>query len=150
MTIHLDSAYALYSSIICFTILLFTLYIYFKDKYMGTVLSAIPLFFGFLLIPSFHMDHLKITEEGVTHHTGVWFAQRVYGFKYHEISVIEIRLDYDVGLRLKEFWYITSKSGETERVDPGDLWEDNGELISKECRKHQISVSNYNTKRPTP
>ncbi|MEM7406442.1 MAG: hypothetical protein AAF458_14180 [Pseudomonadota bacterium] len=107
---------------------------------IGGITCLAALVFLVLIGPLLLFDRVDLTPAGVTQRTGFWFAPTVKGFETAGLDRIRITTDRDRNGRTFEKWMGEYASGETRAVDPGDLWEVNGDAIAEFLRSQEVEV----------
>ncbi|WP_438032978.1 hypothetical protein [Sorangium sp. So ce204] len=95
---------------------------------------------GGLFAPMLAMDRVVLDDEKLEQTTGFWFAPTVKGFRLAEVESIAIGTARDRKNREYEVWIVKGRDGETREIDPGDLWEMNGQDILLRLREKGIDV----------
>jgi hypothetical protein len=104
------------------------------SKILGSLIGAFGILFGLLFGPMLLMDRVIVDDHHIQQKTGFWFDQTVKGFDFDGIQRITIATGRDMKNRKIEVWVAEYKSGVSVQVDPGDLWESNGEIIAKHLK----------------
>ncbi len=73
---------------------------------------------GGCLGPSIAADRVELSDAGAWQTTGLWFSPTRKGFNFADIS--EFHISEAGGQRI---WTLHWKTGASERLDPGDLWD---------------------------
>ena len=95
---------------------------------------------GVIFAPMIALDRVVLDDEKLEQTTGFWFAPTVKGFRLADAFSVTIRNEPNRKGRETEVWIITMKSGQTQRIDPGDLWEMNGDDIAARLEEKGIIV----------
>lgn len=101
------------------------------NKIPGLLIGAFGLFFGLLFGPMLLMDRVIVDDSRIRQYTGFWFDQTEKGFSLDEIEHVTITTGRDLKGRVIEIWIAEYKDRPSETIDPGDLWESNGDAIAK-------------------
>ena len=110
------------------------------SKPLGLLIGAIAILFGAFFGPMLLMDRVVVDEQRVRQHTGFWFDQTVKGFDFEDIERVTITTGRDLKDREIEVWIAEYRDRPDVRIDPGDLWESNGEALSGHLRGLGIEV----------
>lgn len=86
---------------------------------------------GLLIGPMLLMDRVIVDDSRIRQYTGFWFDQTEKGFSLDEIEHVTITTGRDLKGRVIEVWIAEYKDRPSETIDPGDLWESNGDAIAK-------------------
>ena len=86
---------------------------------------------GLLIGPMLLMDRVIVDDSRIRQYTGFWFDQTEKGFSLDEIEYVTITTGRDLKGRVIEVWIAEYKDRPSETIDPGDLWESNGDAIAK-------------------
>ncbi|CAN97254.1 hypothetical protein predicted by Glimmer/Critica [Sorangium cellulosum So ce56] len=95
---------------------------------------------GGLFAPMLAMDRVVLDDDKLEQTTGFWFAPTVKGFRLAEVESIAIGTARDRKNRKIEVWIVKGRDGQTREIDPGDLWEMNGQDILRRLREKGIDV----------
>ncbi|WP_437981664.1 hypothetical protein [Sorangium sp. So ce117] len=95
---------------------------------------------GGLFAPMLAMDRVVLDDEKLEQTTGFWFAPSVKGFRLAEVESVAIGTARDRKNREIEVWIVKGRDGQTREIDPGDLWEMNGQDILRRLREKGIDV----------
>ncbi|WP_437904345.1 hypothetical protein WME95_38635 [Sorangium sp. So ce327] len=95
---------------------------------------------GGLFAPMLAMDRVVLDDEKLEQTTGFWFAPTVKGFRLAEVESVAIGTARDRKNREIEVWIVKGRDGQTREIDPGDLWEMNGQDILRRLREKGINV----------
>jgi hypothetical protein len=95
---------------------------------------------GGLFAPMLAMDRVVLDDEKLEQTTGFWFAPTVKGFRLAEVESVAIGTARDRKNREIEVWIVKGRDGQTREIDPGDLWEMNGQDILRRLREKGIDV----------
>ncbi|WP_441291277.1 hypothetical protein ACSRUE_13130 [Sorangium sp. KYC3313] len=96
---------------------------------------------GGLFAPMLAMDRVVLDDEKLEQTTGFWFAPTVKGFRHADVASVAIGTARDRKNRKIEVWIVKMRDGQTREIDPGDLWEMNGQDILRRLREKGIEVS---------
>lgn len=96
---------------------------------------------GGLLAPMLAMDKVVLDERKLEQTTGFWFDPTVKGFSLEHLSSITIETVRAKKNRSHDVWIGTLDDGSRHEVDPGDLWDMNGEDIALRLRARGIRVT---------
>ncbi|WP_437764474.1 hypothetical protein WMF27_35175 [Sorangium sp. So ce281] len=96
---------------------------------------------GGLFAPMLAMDRVVLDDEKLEQTTGFWFAPTVKGFRLADVASVAIGTARDRKNREIEVWIVKMRDGQTREIDPGDLWEMNGQDILRRLREKGIEVS---------
>ena len=122
-------------------LLLLGLYLFVKiNKLFGLLVGAVGILFGLLFGPMLLMDRVVMDEHHIRQSTGWWFAQTEKGFDFDGLERVIVTSGRDLKGREIEVW-IARYAGRPEvRIDPGDLWEMNGDAITERMNAMGIEV----------
>jgi hypothetical protein len=95
---------------------------------------------GGVFAPMLAMDRVVLDDEKLEQTTGFWFAPTVKGFRFADVATIAIGTTRDRKNREVEVWRVKGRDGQTREIDPGDLWEINGQDIIRRLREKGIEV----------
>ncbi|WP_437895214.1 hypothetical protein [Sorangium sp. So ce124] len=95
---------------------------------------------GGIFAPMLAKDRVVLDDEKLEQTTGFWFAPTVKGFRLAEVASLAIGTARDRKNREIEVWIVKMKDGQTREIDPGDLWEMNGQDIIRRLREKGIDV----------
>ncbi len=113
-------------------ILLLGLFLFVKvNKIPGFLIGAFGVLFGLLFGPMLLMDRVIVDDRRIHQSTGFWFDQTEKGFSFDGIERVTITTGRDLKGRVIEVWIAEYKDRPSVTVDPGDLWELNGDAIAK-------------------
>ena len=86
------------------------------------------------------LDRVVLDDQKLEQTTGFWFAPLTKGFRLADVEYVEIGTARNGRGREYEVWIVKHKSGRTQTIDPGDLWEMNGPDIVARLRTKGIEV----------
>lgn len=95
---------------------------------------------GGVFAPLLFMDRVVLDEEKLEQTTGFWWSPSVKGFRLADVESVRMGKDRDRKNREFEVWIVRYKNGSIETIDPGDLWEMNGDDIRARLRLRGISA----------
>ncbi len=122
-------------------ILLLGLFLFVKvNKILGFLIGAFGMLFGLLFGPMLLMDRVIVDDSRIRQHTGFWFDQTEKGFSFDGIERVTITTGRDMKGRVIEVWIAKYQDLPSVTVDPGDLWELNGDAIAKHVNALDINV----------
>ncbi len=122
-------------------ILLLGLFLFVKvNKIPGLLIGAFGILLGLLFGPMLLMDRVIVDDSRIRQYTGFWFDQTDKGFSFHEIERVTITTGRDLKGRVIEIWIAEYKDRPSVTIDPGDLWESNGDAIAKYVNALGIDV----------
>lgn len=131
------------------SVMLLGLFLFVKvNKGLGLIVAALGLLFGALFGPMLLMDKVVIDDHRIRQRTGFWFDQTEKGFSFDGIERVIITTGRDLKGRVIEVWMAEYADGASIRVDPGDLWETNGDAIARQLSTRGIDVSREKTRSP--
>lgn len=99
------------------------------NKVLGIMMSTFAMFFLILFGPTLFLDRVEVSPVGIKQSTGFWFGQTEKEIIFADLSFISITEGRNLKNRSIELWVAEYKSGSRVEIDPGDLWESNGEEI---------------------
>lgn len=99
------------------------------NKILGISIAAFGILFGLLFGPMLLMDRVVVDDRHIQQNTGFWFDQTEKGFSFDGIERIVITTGRDMKGREIEVWLAQYGNRPEVRIDPGDLWEMNGDSI---------------------
>jgi hypothetical protein len=103
---------------------------------------VVAMFAGGIIAPGLVMDRVVLDDTKLEQTTGFWFSQTVKGFRLAEVESIRITIMKATGRKDRDYevWIAKLKNGRTREVDPGDLWENNGDDIIARLKAKGIEV----------
>jgi len=110
------------------------------NKIPGLLIGAFGLFFGLLFGPMLLMDRVIVDDRRIHQSTGFWFDQTEKGFSFDGIERVTITTGRDLKGRVIEVWIAEYKDRPSVTVDPGDLWELNGDAIAKHINALGVDI----------
>jgi hypothetical protein len=93
------------------------------------------------VVPGICLDTVTITPWRITQRTGFWFLPNEKGFAYAgvgEVSIVDHTLPTRRGLRTERHWIVRYRNGTTEDIDPGDLWDNNEDLVVRKLEAYGV------------
>ncbi|WP_437587819.1 hypothetical protein [Sorangium sp. So ce1000] len=111
-----------------------------KPLAIALILFGVSALAGGLVAPMLARDRVVLDDEKLEQTTGFWFAPTVKGFRLAEVASIAIGTARDRKNREYEVWIVKRRDGQTREIDPGDLWEMNGQDIIRRLREKGIDV----------
>ena len=122
-------------------ILLLGLFLFVKiNKILGLLIGAFGILFGLLFGPMLLMDRVVVNQHRIQQNTGFWFDQTEKGFPLDGIQRVIITTGRDMKGREIEIWIAGYADGSDVEIDPGDLWEQNGDPITRHLSTLGIEV----------
>ena len=119
--------------------LLLGLFLFIKvNKALGLLIGGFGILFGVAFGPMLLMDRVVIDDHHIQQNTGFWFDQTEKGFSFDGLERVVITTGRDLKGRPIEVWIAEYTNRQSIRIDPGDLWESNGETITK--RKNALGI----------
>ncbi len=130
----MEFGFPLYISLIPVAItaagLLVGLFLFLKvNKIFGLLIGTFAALFGLMFGPMLLMDRVLVDEHHIQQNTGIWFDQTEKGFSFDGIDHIAITTGNDLKGRVIEVWIAHYSDRPSVNIDPGDLWELNGDAI---------------------
>ncbi len=110
------------------------------SRILGLLVAAFAMLFGGLFGPMLLMDKVVVDEHQIRQHTGFWFDQTEKGFDFDGIERVTISAGRDLKGRVIEVWIADYAERPSIRIDPGDLWEMNGDTITRHLSTLGIAV----------
>lgn len=110
------------------------------NKFLGHVIGAFGILFGVAFGPMLLMDRVVVDDRGIQQNTGLWFDQTEKGFGFDGIQRVRITTGRDLKGRPIEVWVAEYIDRPSVEIDPGDLWESNGEAITRYMNTRGIEV----------
>jgi len=107
---------------------------------IAVVAFGIALLAGGIVGPMLAMDRVVLDNEKIEQTTGFWWSPTVIGFKLADTAKVEVVSETNLRGRVAEKWIVTSKRGRVQELDPGDLWENNGDDILIRLRQKGIDA----------
>ena len=99
------------------------------NKVLGVLIGTFAVLFGLMFGPMLLMDRVLVDEHHIQQNTGIWFDQTEKGFSFDGIQRIAITTGNDLKGRVIEVWIAHYGDRPSVKIDPGDLWELNGDAI---------------------
>lgn len=142
----MEFGFPLYISLIPIAIsaavLLLGLFLFVRvNKLLGSLIGAFGVLFGLLFGPMLLMDRVIVDDGHIRQYTGFWFDQTEKGFSFDGIERVTITTGRDLKGRVIEIWIAEYNNRSGVQIDPGDLWESNGEAITKHLDALGIDVA---------
>ena len=145
MDITFSTTVALIPVIIGLSIVILGIFLAYKvAKSLGALIGLAGIFFLIVFGPILLMDKVEIDDNEIIQHTGFWFSQTTKGFSLKNIDHIVITEENHKKYGIYEIWIAVYQSGDSIKVDPGDLWESNSDKIIKYLEQINIQVINEN------
>lgn len=110
------------------------------SKLLGALIGAFGIAFGLLFGPMLLTDRVMVDEQRIQQNTGLWFAQTEKGFDFDGIERVTITTGRDLKGRSIELWIAEYADRPSVQIDPGDLWESNGEAIARHLNSLGIEI----------
>ncbi len=110
------------------------------NKILGFLIGAFGILFGLLFGPMLLMDRVIVDDSRIRQYTGFWFDQTEKGFSFDGIERVTITTGRDMKGRVIEVWIAEYKDRPSVTVDPGDLWELNGDAVAKHINALGINL----------
>jgi len=110
------------------------------NKLLGLLMGAFAILFGAFFGPMLLMDRVVMDDRRIRQHTGLWFDQTAKGFDFEGIERVTITTGRDLKGRQIEVWIAEYADRPDVQVDPGDLWESNGDAVSRHLQGLGIEV----------
>jgi hypothetical protein len=110
------------------------------NKALGHLIGAFGILFGLAFGPMLLMDRVIVDDDHIQQNTGFWFDQTEKGFGFDGIKRVRITTGRDLKGRPIEVWIAEYADRPSVEIDPGDLWESNGEAIAAHMRALGIEV----------
>jgi len=110
------------------------------NKVLGLLIGIFAALFGLLFGPMLLMDRVLVDEHHVQQNTGLWFDQTEKGFSFDGIERVTITTGRDLKGRIIEVWIAEYENRPSIQIDPGDLWEMNGDAIAQHINALGIHV----------
>ncbi len=111
-----------------------------KPLLLSLIAFGVSALAGGFVAPMLAMDRVVLDDEKLEQTTGFWFAPTVKGFRLADVASVTIGIARDRKNREYEVWMIRMKNGQTQEIDPGDLWEMNGPDIIERLGEKGIEV----------
>ncbi|WP_437966625.1 hypothetical protein WMF04_44670 [Sorangium sp. So ce260] len=111
-----------------------------KSLMLALVAFCLSAVAGGFIAPMLAMDRVVLDDQKLEQTTGFWFAPTVKGFRFADVSSVTIGTARDRKKREYEIWIVRLKDGQTREIDPGDLWEMNGQDIARRLGDKGIEV----------
>ena len=141
MEIHFPLYISLIPVAIATVALLLGVFLFAKvNKIFGIFIGAFGALFGVAFGPMLLMDRVVVDDRQVRQYTGFWFDQTEKGFSFDGIEHVTISTGRDLKGRVIEVWVATYTDGRIVEIDPGDLWEANGDAIAAHLKTLRIDV----------
>ncbi len=116
------------------------LYLWSRAQVLGGLIMLFGIVFAVIFGPMLFYDRVVVNEERVEQTTGFWFSPTVKGFDLADLKKVIITTGRDLKGRKIEIWMAEYNNGESVRLDPGDLWESNGDQIVNFLRNLGVPV----------
>lgn len=110
------------------------------NKLLGHVIGAFGMLFGLAFGPMLLMDRVIVDERHIQQNTGFWFDQTEKGFGFDGIKRVRITTGRDLKGRSIEVWIAEYTNRPSVQIDPGDLWESNGDTIANHLNALGIEI----------
>ena len=110
------------------------------NKILGLLIGALGILFGALFGPMLLMDRVVVDDRHIRQYTGFWFDQTEKGFDFDGLERVVITTGRDLKGREIEIWIAEYADGPSIEIDPGDLWESNGNAIAAHLKTLRIDV----------
>lgn len=110
------------------------------NKLLGHIVIAFGILFALVFGPMLLMDRVTVDERRIQQNTGFWFDQTEKGFGFESLKRVRIATGRDLKGRPIEVWIAEYTDRPSVQIDPGDLWESNGEAIIKHMSTLGIEV----------
>ena len=104
----------------------------------GLAALGVALLGAALIAPSIAFDLFEVTPDHLRQRTGFWFFPNAKGFEIDGRAPPVVVIGQK--LRRGTFWTIYKPDGTSERVDPGDLWENNEQLAVEVLQANGVIV----------
>ena len=122
-------------------VLLLGLFLFVRvNKILGLLIGAFGVLFGLLFGPMLLMDRVIVDDSRIRQYTGFWFDQTEKGFSFDGIERVTITTGRDLKGRVIEIWIAEYRDRPSVTVDPGDLWELNGDAIAKHINALGVDI----------
>jgi len=112
-----------------------------RIKGAAVVVLAIGGAFGFVFGPMLFLDRVTVDSSGIHQTTGFWFSPTKKGFQFDGLERVLITTVSDLKGRTIEVWVAEYGSRPSVTIDPGDLWESNGDRIIDYIERAGIDVA---------
>ena len=110
------------------------------NRWIGILIGGFGVLFGAAFGPMLLMDRVVVDDRHIRQYTGLWWDQTEKGFRFEGLRRVLITTGRDLKGRTIEIWVAEYAHGERIEIDPGDLWEMNGEAIAAHLRRLRIDV----------
>lgn len=110
------------------------------NKILGLLVGGFGILFGMLFGPMLLMDRVVVDDRHIRQYTGLWFDQTEKGFHFDGIEQVTITTGRDLKGREIEVWVADYSNATSVEIDPGDLWELNGDAIAAYLKTLRIDV----------
>ncbi|WP_437676704.1 hypothetical protein [Sorangium sp. So ce131] len=111
-----------------------------KPPIVALIAFGVSALAGGIVAPTLARDRVVLDDQKLEQRTGLWFAPTVKGFRLADVASVTIGSARDRKNREYEVWIVKTRSGEARQIDPGDLWEMNGQDIIQRLRDRGIEV----------
>lgn len=95
---------------------------------------------GGIIAPMLALDRVVLDDQKLEQTTGFWFAPTIKGFRLTEVESVTIGTARNIKNREYQVWIAKMKNGDSQEIDPGDLWVMNGPDIIERLRAKGIEV----------
>ena len=110
------------------------------SRLLGLLIGTFGLLFGIAFGPMLLMDRVVVDDRHIRQYTGLWFDQTEKGFHFDGLERVTIATGRDLKGRIIEVWIAEYAEGPSIEIDPGDLWEMNGDAIAAHLKTLRIDV----------
>lgn len=105
------------------------------------VAFGVSLLAGGIVAPMLALDRVVLDDEKLEQTAGFWFAPTVKGFRLSDAESVTIVTLRGRRGRESELWIVKMKNGHSQQIDPGTLWERNGQDIIERLSAKGIEVT---------
>lgn len=104
----------------------------------GLVVIAAVAVLGVAVLPGMWRDRVVITSTTAEQSTGFWLAPTVSRIVYADVESITIKEVRGRRSRENRVWFVHQVNGETNEINPWDLWKNNEDLVVRKLREYGV------------
>lgn len=113
-----------------------------KPLKLALIVFGVSAAAGGIFAPMLAMDRVVLDDQKLEQTTGFWFAPTKKGFRLADVAFVTIRTARKKTGRYRQYelWIVKMKNGQTREIDPGTLWDMNGQDIIERLKEKGIEV----------